>query len=208
VFSTIYPASGTTVDYVYDEFGSNSWTFEVDNEQNLLFSLEEIRPRLGETWVAVKHAYENVHRYGALLEVVSVVPLVDGGAVTGLSVTIENTGMGGSNNTDVGVGDVVVRTSSIGPGQQETVRLTGLRYEAGDEIPLSVGYNQTFFKGFHDTVMVPLGVVVDDDGLRLERLDGEAGSALGQPQVQAPGFGVLVLVLALAAAVFVAARRR
>lgn len=213
VYSTIYPASGTTVDYVYDVYGSNSWTFEVDGQQNMPFSDEDIRPRLGETWAAVQHAYENVHRYGALFEITDVAPVVDGDTITGIDVTVHNTGMGASNNTAAWLGSGTsalanVDIPSVAPDENVTFRLDGFEWGVGDEAHLKVVYDQTFYKGFQDTQKAHLEVVAVDGGVALVTSAGEVGHAVDHDAPGISGFEAVLGAAALIGALMVARRRR
>lgn len=196
VFSTIYPASGTTVDYVYDRFGSVSWTFEVDNEQNLWWSTEPIRQRLGETWASVTHAYENVHRYGGMLELLQVVPIVDDGVLTGFDVTVRNDGMGAASQIELRVGDETVEVPLLGANDTQTFRVPA-DWRPGDNGTLAIAYNKTFHKGFREVHGHAMSLQEADAGLVLvvEGLGAEAVDAVDA--AKAPMIGLAWLLAAL-----------
>ncbi|MBI2077670.1 MAG: hypothetical protein HYT80_04765 [Euryarchaeota archaeon] len=222
IYSTIYPASGTTADYIYVEFGTVSWTFEVDGEQNLWVHPGDeasLRARLGETWASVKHAYENVERYGALLEVLEIASRTRDGKVVGLDVKLKNNGMGASSNGVVELvlpdgkkGPSVTLGTPIQPGEIRTVRLPAkLDLAAGTDVMVEVDYNKTFYKGFAETQVVSLEAVKSGGAVVLRRAGGAEGGPLSvadegdKAGVPALDAGILVAVLAAAALVL---RRR
>jgi hypothetical protein len=222
IYSTIYPASGTTADYVYDRFGSSSWTFEVDNEQNLYVHTEAkdgpLRQRLGEAWVAVKHAFMNVERYGALLVVKETLPKLRSDRIVAVEVTIENQGMGASNNTVLhligadGKSGVDVHLASIAPGANTTVRVpANSAIAAGGALSVDLQYNKTMFKGFADHQVLDLQAVKDGGALVLKQAGG-AASAKGADAVKtgggSPGFDAVLLAVSTLATLFVLVRRR
>jgi hypothetical protein len=216
VYSTIYPASGSTVDYMYDEFGTVSWTYEVDDEQDLMWSLEGIRARLGEAWVAVEHAFLNVERYGALLELADI-ELLDGpGAktLTTLAITIKNEGMGASNNSRLKLELADGRTfdypvPETPAGNSTRFVLTDLALAPGATAKLDISYNKTLFKGFSDHLSAALSVVMEGEhlGVRVETPGQELGRTLGAPGSSAPAIDATLLVAAVAAALVVFRRR-
>lgn len=220
VFSTIYPASGTTVDYVYGEFGTNSWTFEVDGEQNLWAHVGDessLRSRLGETWAAVKHAYINVERYGAVLELLEVKTIVKNDAVTEIEATIKNMGMGAPNNTvlrllgaDGRPGPEISLNPPLQPGETRTVRIpAGVPVAAGAKVDVSLAYNKTFYKGFSEVDAFSLVAVKQGTKIVLQDASGVGEGAKAQEvSTDTPGFEAVVLVVAVAALVGVLLRRR
>lgn len=95
IWSTIYPASGSSVDTAYEYTGASAWGFEMSGRSNLVgiwgepLTFDEVFVQELESWGAIRHAFENVHLYGAWLEIVAI--HADGG---GLEVTLRNSGMG------------------------------------------------------------------------------------------------------------------
>jgi hypothetical protein len=224
VYSTIYPASGATVDYAYVEFGTVSWTMEVDNEQNLWVHNDvtgggTLRERLGESWVAVHHAYKNVHRYGAVLELVDVTTKVRDGEITSVEAKITNTGMGAPNNTVVSIVDASGKAGApiavnppIIPGETRVVRLPAtLAVKQGEQVQLKVAYNRTFYKGELANELIPLDVIKQGANVVLRKAGSGAGAA-GQAADTAadsstPGFDMMLLAVASVGAVVVFRRR-
>ena len=208
VYSTIYPASGTTVDYVYVEFGANSWTFEVDGEQNLWVHPGDeasLRTRLGETWAAVKHAYENVERYGALLEILEIGSRTRDGKVIGLDLKVKNTGMGASSNgvvqlvlPDGSKGPSITLGTPIAPDEVRTIRLPAkVDVPAGSKVTVELSYNKTFYKGISDTKLVTLDAVKSGGAVVLRQADGSAGSldVENTNEGGSPGFDLVFLAV-------------
>jgi len=72
IWSTIYPASGSSVDTVYEYTGSVAFGYEMSGRGAVSlwgqpFTAESVRIQERESWEGVLHAFENVHRYGAHL---------------------------------------------------------------------------------------------------------------------------------------------
>ncbi|HWH09011.1 MAG TPA: M14 family zinc carboxypeptidase, partial [Candidatus Thermoplasmatota archaeon] len=142
VYSTIYPATGGTVDFAYGVTGAISFTYEVDDLQTTPFSLEDLRERLRVPFEAQMQAFRDVHRYGSLpvLEDVFVEP---SGDTQLLRVTVRNDGWLATNRTDLriraldeGVLLHEARLGRIEPGATATVEVVlpstaqRLRFEA------------------------------------------------------------------------------
>lgn len=208
VFETIYPASGTTVDYMYKEFGTVSFTFEVDHEQDLWVSLDDPRARLAETWVAVEHALLNVDRYGALLVLENVAPSeLVGDAAARIQLTLTNVGLGPSNNTMATIRTVQtpleIPVPDLAPGETTVVDLPIPEpIGEGEIFRLALAYNKTLHRGFIDQQAWRIGAsntegnlvfeVLEEDGL-LRGINHE-GSFI-------PGFHVAVLLSAIGVAI-------
>jgi hypothetical protein len=217
IHTTIYPASGSTVDYAYVEFGTNSWTYEVDAEQNLLLSLEGIRTRLGEAWVAVEHAFLHVERYGALLEVLELVPRVKDGRLDAVEVTLANAGFGNSSQAKLQLNwpyppdperpQVSLDLDPIPAGSQSTfvVPVQGA-LAIGDSFAFELRYNKTLYKGFSEEVTYVLRAVERDGTVLFENTAPVWFSA--PPAKLAPGLEAALLLGAVLALAVTARRRR
>lgn len=219
IYTTIYPASGTTADYVYAEYGANSWTFEVDSEQNLWVHFDarsgDLRGRLGEAWVSVLHAYANIERYGALLDVLEVKTRLKDGAVAGVELKIANQGLGAPNNTVVRLlgadgrsGPSVSVNPPIEPNEVRTVVLpASVDVRAGGRVDVDLSYNKTFFKGYSDHEVVNLQAIKQGATLVLERVQPGAILPLEEPEQASPGFEALLLVASILGGIWVLRRR-
>lgn len=71
VYSTIYPAHGSSLDTAYTETGAVAFSYEVAYEQGLYLSLEDPRLRMDRFWLGTEHAFLNVDKYGARLRATS-----------------------------------------------------------------------------------------------------------------------------------------
>lgn len=95
IWSTIYPASGSSVDTAYEYTGAVSFGFEMSGRSNLAgpwgepVTFAEVFEQEAESWQGIKHAFEHVERYGAHL-------VIDGIEAddVGLRLTIRNDGLG------------------------------------------------------------------------------------------------------------------
>ncbi len=95
IWSTIYPASGSSVDTAYEYTGAVSFGFEMSGRSNLAgqwgepVTFAEVFAQEAESWQGIRHAFEHVERYGAYL-VVEQIQADD----AGLFITVRNEGMG------------------------------------------------------------------------------------------------------------------
>ncbi|MGB1586880.1 MAG: M14 family metallopeptidase, partial [Thermoplasmatota archaeon] len=98
IWSTIYPASGSSVDTAYEYTGAVSFGFEMSGRSNLAgpwgepVTFAEVFDQERESWQGIRHAFEQVHRYGAYLDIENIE--ANG---QGLDITLRNTGMGNSS---------------------------------------------------------------------------------------------------------------
>ena len=95
IWSTIYPASGSSVDTAYEHTGGVSFGFEMSGRSNLAgpwgepVTFEEVFAQEAESWQGIRHALEHVERYGGH-------PVIDAirSDDRGLHVTVRNDGLG------------------------------------------------------------------------------------------------------------------
>lgn len=133
IWSTIYPASGTTTDEAYARVGSAGWGFEMSGRGALLLwgqpaIMDDVREQERESWGGIQHAFLNVHKYGARPEVVGMA-----GDATRLAVVVENVGWGNLTAATVKVGSASAQVPALMPGERATVDLTGT-FAAGDAV--------------------------------------------------------------------------
>ena len=93
----LYPNCGTSRDYGYGVMGFPTFTFETDDEQFLLGSVEAISDRLGEELEVMEYLIENVWYWRARLEVSSLEVLA-GDSVT---LSVENLGQATTRNASL-----------------------------------------------------------------------------------------------------------
>lgn len=204
VYSTIYPATGGTVDFAYGVTGAISFTYEVDDLQTTPFSLEDLRDRLRVPFEAQMQAFRDVHRYGnrPVLTDVFVEP---SGDTQLLRVTVRNDGWLATNRTDLRVLDLgdgallhEARLGRIEPGASATFEVVlpstaqELRFEADYDKNLFMPRARVRALDFALHNMTVLGSA----GLDLVGPDGVGLAALPDDQyVPGPGAGLAALVL-------------
>ena len=204
IWSTIYPASGTTADEGYGLVGASSWTYEMSGRGAVApwgqpAISEDVRVQEVESWNGVMHAFLNVHLYGARPEVVA----VEGDAGE-LLVTVENVGYGNLTHGNVTVGARSVALPPLLPGERATVRVEGT-FEAGTTA-LALDWEKRHHLGPQGALA--LDVPLAREGRKLVGLlGGEAIGAASTDDAQVPAPG-LTAALALVAVAALALRRR
>lgn len=120
IWSTIYPASGSTVDTCYEHHGAVCFGFEMSGRSNLVgpwgepVTPEEVFEQERESWEGVRYALENAHLYGAHLVLES--SRVQEGT---LYLQVRNDGYG--NATDVAIAGQAVQNITAGASTEITV---------------------------------------------------------------------------------------
>ena len=214
VYSTIYPATGGTVDFAYGVTGAISFTYEVDDLQSVPLSLEALRDRLRVPFEAQMQAFRDVHRYGNL-PVLTEVFVEPSGDTQLLRVAVRNDGWLATNRTDLRIltldeGALLheARLGRIEPGATATVEVVlpstaqRLRFEADYDKNLLMprAKVRTLDFALHNMTVLARG------GLDLVGPDGVGLAALPPPQqVPAPALPLAALAVLAAAALL---RRR
>ena len=128
IWSTIYPASGSSVDTAYEYTGTVAFGYEMSGRGAVSLwgqPLTEapVREQEVESWEGLLHAALNVHRYGAYPNITDVRADPEG-----LRVTVRNDGLG--NLTDAAFQLMFPKDGSsqavlppLAPGESATVRL-------------------------------------------------------------------------------------
>ncbi|MBW3583189.1 MAG: succinylglutamate desuccinylase/aspartoacylase family protein, partial [Euryarchaeota archaeon] len=125
-WSTIYPASGTTLDEGYAQVGASSWTYEMSGRGRVVGPWGEPvidrDPRVQEieSWRGVLHGFLHAEKYGALPRVVDVQ-----GTSDRLTVTVENQGWGNITQATLRFGAHGIALPALEPGQQAILTLQG-----------------------------------------------------------------------------------
>ncbi len=120
IWSTIYPASGSSVDTAYEVTGAVSFGYEMSGRGAISLwgqpvTFDEVFDQERESWAGLLHAFQNVERYGALLDVATE-------AVSeGTLVTLTNNGMGLSNSTVIVVDGTPHHVGPIPAGESVQV---------------------------------------------------------------------------------------
>lgn len=139
-WSTIYPASGTTLDEGYGRVGASSWSYEMSGRGAIApwgqpVIADDPRAQEIESWRGVMHGFLEVERYGAN-------PRVVGMEVNGdlLEVSVLNDGYGNISVGTLQVGGVAVSLANQGPGQVAVYELP-LNVQEGD-LPVHIEWKK------------------------------------------------------------------
>lgn len=208
IWSTIYPASGSSVDTAYEYTGAVAFGYEMSGRGAVglwgqPLTVDDVRTQEVESWTGLLHAFLNVHLYGAYPAVQGVAADADG-----LLVTVRNEGLGnltaGTVTLAMPSGDSArVDLPSIAAGETAVVRVP-CKEDGAHTLTLA------YAKRFEDSTppaQVSLPVTVAQAG-EAATVDASGFIAFRPTasSLEAPGVGP-VLVLALAA-LAVAVRRR
>lgn len=139
-WSTIYPASGTTLDEGYAQTGASSWSYEMSGRgavagwgQPVVDT--DVRVQETESWRGVMHGLLHAEQYGALPRITD----VSGGA-SGLIVTVVNAGWGNITVAHLGFGAFQVALPALAPGQSVAIALPG-PWSPG-EVPVEIEWKK------------------------------------------------------------------
>jgi hypothetical protein len=162
IWSTIYPASGTTADEGYGRIGASSWTYEMSGRGAIMIwgqpvIIEDVRVQEVESWHGIIHAFLNVERYGAH----PIVRAVEGDAER-LDVRIENDGYGLLVAGNLTISGTTVALPRIESGDSALVSVPGT-YTEGD-IVLEFGFTKRILHAPQGAKTVPVALVATDDG--------------------------------------------
>ncbi len=124
-WSTIYPASGTTLDEGYALVGASSWSYEMSGRGAIApwgqpVVDTDVREQETESWRGVMHAMLHTEKYGANPRVTSVA-----GTPDALTVTVLNDGWGELRQGTLAIGAQAVSLPTLAPGQEAIIELTG-----------------------------------------------------------------------------------
>ena len=122
----LYPNCGTSRDYGYGVMGYPTFTFETDDEQFLLGTVEALSERLGEELDVMHYLIENVWYWRARLVADSL--KVEEGKV---HLSVSNLGHSSTSNATLLYMEGVDSTEIWLPGSNEPVEITGLAQKGG-----------------------------------------------------------------------------
>lgn len=201
IWSTIYPASGTTADEGYLRIGASSWSYEMSGRGAIVGPWGEpvvntdVRVQERESWAGVLHAFLNVENYGANPRIASV-----DGTATSLTVDVRNDGWGNLTAGTLRLGDASAPLPFLGPGAQGRVTLVGA-FSPG-VAPFVLAYTERTMQAPQEERTQALELVADGD-----RLVAAGARPLASPtDMEAPGWNALFLLAGLGLAL--AWRRR
>ncbi|HET6399184.1 MAG TPA: M14 family metallopeptidase [Candidatus Thermoplasmatota archaeon] len=192
IWSTIYPASGSSIDTAYEHTGAVAFGYEMSGRDAVLLwgqpvTFSDVREQERESWAGLLHASLNVHRYGAYPVVTEVRTAGDR-----LVVTVRNDGLGVLDTAVVEMGDWFP-LPTLQPSESARVAIQAPE-ASGD---LNVHYRKRLMPaGAPATVTVPVvvGATAPEGGFAV------APPSLGaEAAVPSPGLGLLLLGLALLA---------
>ena len=209
IWSTIYPASGSSVDTVYEYTGAVAFGYEMSGRGAVAvwgqpFTDASVEEQEYESWQGVMHAFLNVHKYGAHPIVARAV--VDGDA---LILDVINDGYGNLTVGSLSAAGVTVPLPQLASGETAQVRLEGVATSEGD-LDVRIDYVKRLAAAPEGARVLALALVADgDDALRVATIGGEPIEPLatGDAASQVPGVAPLAL-LALASIVALARRQR
>ncbi len=208
IWSTIYPASGTTADTGYDLHGASSWTYEMSGRGAVApwgqpAITEDVREQERESWRGVIHAMLNTERYGAHPVITAL-----SGTTDELTVELTNDGYQTLREGSLQVGGHTVDLPVIGAGNSTTLTVTG-SFGPG-EVDAELAWQKRVKHAPWGTT--DLGLTLAEDGDRLVGQLAGTDQALEATSTSEPADAVPVPALAplialLGAAALVAARR-
>ncbi len=209
IWSTIYPASGSTVDTVYEYTGAVAFGFEMSGRSNLAgpwgepVTVAQVEAQEQESWDAVMHAFANVHLYGGYPVIEDVKAVADG-----VQVTIKNIGYGPLNATF----RVLENAHNWPVHSEHEISMVASNETATVVLPmntylgrLELDYQKRIMASPRGTLTLDLD---DVDGTLMlgDKVIGDVASLNSVDDSEAPGLGFVFLLGALAVA-FVARRR-
>lgn len=207
VFSTIYPATGGTVDFAYGVTGAISFTYEVDDLQTEPFTTDDLHGRLRVPFEAQMQAFRSVHLYGNH-PVVTDVRVEPSGDTQLVRVSVRNDGWLATDRTDVRVATldgVTLHEAKLGrvePGA--TAAFEFVMPSTVQEVRIAADYDKNAFLPRPRARSLDLalhnGTLLASAGLDVVGLDGVGLAALPPAQqVPAPGIGLALGGMALLA---------
>ena len=139
-WSTIYPASGTTLDEGYAQSGASSWSYEMSGRgavapwgQPVVDT--DVRQQEVESWRGVMHGMLHAEKYGALPRVTAAT-----GTADLLTVTVTNEGWGNVTVAQLRFGSHALALPGLAAGQSVEVTLPG-PWQAG-AVPVEVEWKK------------------------------------------------------------------
>lgn len=210
IWSTIYPASGSTTDEAYGRAGSSSWGFEMSGRGAIApwgqpTINQDVRIQERESWGGVMHAFLNVEKYGAWPVITSIL-----GTGEELVISIANEGYGPLKSGTIMIGDATVQMPELAPNQTAKVTIIGtfeegetsLGLEWQDRIMLAPVDSRSYSLSLEDQGGVLAGVLAGNKPLNPDA----AGPDIDQPADTPAPVALLVLLALVVGAVIV--RRR
>jgi hypothetical protein len=181
-WSTIYPASGTTLDEGYAQVGASSWSYEMSGRGAIApwgqpIVDTDVRVQETESWRGVMHGMLHAEKYSALPRIVDV--QISGDSFTA---TVQNQGWGNVSTAHVNLAGTEIALPVMGPG--ELYVFSGpVDVEDGTILPASIEWKKRLHPASNwgrDLVDIP---VMD--------VNGTLTAMVAEP-VQAPAIGKIL----------------
>jgi hypothetical protein len=197
IWSTIYPASGSSVDTVYEYTGAAAFGYEMSGRGAIAlwgqpFTSATVEEEERESWEGLMHGFLNVHKYGAY-PVVTAAGIAEGQLV----LRVRNDGYGNLTNASLDG----VALPFLGPGAEADITLP--RAIAAGALALDLVYEKRHMAGPEG--ILTLALELREGARGFEVVSGEAIGALATEDAARVPFMAPVLLLAVA--LLVAARR-
>ncbi len=213
IWSTIYPASGTTADEGYARVGAASWTYEMSGRGRIAgpwaepLTRENVRYQERESWAGIMHAFLNVDKYGAKPVIVALE-----GTVDQIVVRVENQGWGNLTGGNLTIAGVAQPLPFLAPGETTDLTFAGGSFAAGD-LGVTVDWKKRLHPMSPWEVRTTVLEIVEEGGRLMAVIDGGSDVVpLGGDMVDAnaiPAAGAFGALAALAVAgVSMVLRRR
>ncbi|MDD5502748.1 MAG: M14 family zinc carboxypeptidase [Candidatus Thermoplasmatota archaeon] len=219
----MYPAFGGSIDWSYGELGIISYCIEVDGEQWVPASTEDIRSRLWQSFDGLLYSAQNVDLLGAKLEMLDLALSSNSPDTFTISFTLSNTGFGNATNISIcpNEGDGycsisyfdVPQAISAGDSCRASV-VYSAEFSGEKAFGIAIKYNKTILHGKQSGLWYSAAVNVDNGGVEITQLpadgsvngafaDGTSAELAGHKQTA--GFETAALVPAIAGALLAAA---
>ncbi len=212
IWSTIYPASGSSVDTAYEYTGAVAFGYEMSGRGAVSFwgqpfTTQSVRIQEKESWHGVMHAFENVHLYGAH---VTMKGMEIRGPDAPITLILVNDGYGnltkGSLEIELADGTTqVTELPAIASGEE-------IRLPLSDALPPG---EHTMMLSYAKRIQAePMAIkthaltVIDEPGRYTVLLDGNELGVVSGAQLDESVPGPAAIILVIAALALVGIRRR
>lgn len=189
IWSTIYPASGSSVDTVYEYTGAAAFGYEMSGRGAVAlwgqpFTTASVEEEEVESWTGLMHGFLNVHRYGAYPNVTAA-GVVDGQLV----LRVRNDGYG--NLTNATLDGVAI--PPLAPGAEADITLP--RALAAGPLAVELVYEKRHMAA--PEAVRALALELREGPRGLEVVEGEALGALATEDARVPFLAPALVVGAL-----------
>lgn len=201
IWSTIYPASGSSVDTVYEYTGAAAFGYEMSGRNAVAlwgqpFTSASVEEEESESWAGLMHGFLNVEKYGAY-PALAAAGIEDGK----LALRIRNDGYGNLTNTTIDG----VAVPLLLPGEETTIALD--RALAAGPLDVQVQYVKRHMASPTGTRTFALELRDGPGGLEVQSATGEPIAPLSVDAAPVPFAGPALLAAALGLVLLLRRRR-